>query len=247
MEDFFNNRNIKIPYNNINGIDALLWINMDRSKDRYDNMMKHLVNVNVPLIRIPGIDGDNLTEYNIIKNKNYNNLTKYELGCLLSHIKTINHIVTLEGNYFLVLEDDIDFNILSLHKESIDDIIKSAPNDFDILKLSSTDIKHDNTERYRLWRNKRNIEFSGSTVAYIITKKAAIEISKHMDINNNIHNTNTILNFADIFIYRLVKTYNYIYSYFLSTCSESIIHPDHLDFQRYSYMNQVNKLFNKII
>ena len=100
---------------------------------------------------------------------------------------------------------------------------------------------------YTLWTNIRNIEFSGSTVAYIITKQAAINISKYINLNDNIMDDNIILNFADIFIYRLVRTYNYIYSYFLSTCNDSIIHPDHLDFQRYSYMNQLNKLSNNKI
>ena len=61
-----------------------------------------------------------------------------------------------------------------------------------------------------------------------------------MQIINN--NENIILNFADLFIYKLVKTYSYKFSYFLSTCYDSIIHPEHLEFHKMSRDNMIKKI-----
>jgi hypothetical protein len=141
------------------------------------------------------------------------------------------------------MEDDILFNFLSLHKESLKDIIINAPKDFDIIKLSNTEFETKYESKYNKWTNIKNIKFSGGAFAYIITKHAANIISSYININNNFIDNNIIINFTDIFIYRLVKTYIYHYSYFLSNYSDSTIHPSHANFHKYSVENQFNLLY----
>ena len=54
---------------NMEGVDAVYWINLKRAKDRRKHMEKLLKNVKVPNTRIQAIDG---------KNKNVRDLVKVE-------------------------------------------------------------------------------------------------------------------------------------------------------------------------
>ncbi len=76
----------------INGIDAIYWINLERSTERRDKMTQMLSYFPVTNIRINANDGKNDMEdiYNMfqINDTNYSR-TKIEYACLLSHLNTI--------------------------------------------------------------------------------------------------------------------------------------------------------------
>ena len=82
--------NINKDINKINFIDYILWINLDRSIDRFNYMNNLLSNLNIKNKRIEAIDGNNL-DVKSLKNFKVNRiLINYEIACTLSHIKAIN-------------------------------------------------------------------------------------------------------------------------------------------------------------
>jgi hypothetical protein len=93
--------------------------------------MTHLLNnLDIPNTRISAIDGS-IIDLSSITNLEAP-LTNYEKAVTLSHIKAISYLENIDGNYFLVLEDDITLNNISLFNIDIKHIIENAPN-FDIL------------------------------------------------------------------------------------------------------------------
>lgn len=62
------------------------------------------------------------------------NLSNREIGCVLSHLKAISQIKELEGEYFLICEDDISFDNINLFQEDLNQIINNSPS-FEILIL----------------------------------------------------------------------------------------------------------------
>ena len=76
-----------IDWNKINLVDHICWINLDTCVKQRHNMEQLLKFVKIPNTRICGVDGlyvDNLK----VDTKN---MTKGEIGCTLSHIKTISY------------------------------------------------------------------------------------------------------------------------------------------------------------
>lgn len=210
------NQKIKIQpkYNYINGIDYICWINLDRSKDRYENMTRLLNNVSIPNERIVAIDGNNdLSIYR--KNKN-SVRSNYEDACLFSHIKTLDYLNKLEGKYFLVLEDDINFNNTCYFNVDLKHIIENAP-DFDFLLIHNINHLNNYDKLYIDW-NDYPIPIA-STAGYIVNKNS---ISKIIDFFKD---TNTICQ-ADEFLYRNCTTYVYSYNFVNTILDDSTIGND---------------------
>ena len=100
-----------IDYKKINYIDKIYWINLDRSLERTLYMTNLLNNINVPNERFSAIDGKNIDVKYIIKDFNLERpLNNGEIACTLSHLKIINNLKNVSGNYFMICEDDIIFD-----------------------------------------------------------------------------------------------------------------------------------------
>ena len=95
-----------------------------------------LSNINVKNIRICGIDGKERQNLKELVNIPFEdeNLTNYEVACTLSHVKAISIIEYLEGDYFMICEDDISIENLHYFDINLFDIIKNAPY-FEILMV----------------------------------------------------------------------------------------------------------------
>ena len=77
----------------LKGIPPILWINLDRSKDRYDYMNNLFNKYNLINKRISACDGNNYKDFSIIDD-DYIQETKdkkYEIGTLCSHLKAIEY------------------------------------------------------------------------------------------------------------------------------------------------------------
>jgi GR25 family glycosyltransferase involved in LPS biosynthesis len=237
---------LKINYGNINGIDYIVWINLDRSTNRRDNMMKILNNLDIPNSRISAIDGS-IIDLSSITNLEAP-LTNYEKACVLSHIKAISYLENIDGNYFLILEDDITLNNTTLFNIDLKHIIENAPN-FDILLLGKIIPVSNNSfieinNLYLKWT-----EGIYSTMSYIISREGInkiINFAKY-NFNTNNFNINNNLNIADTYIYKIVNTYVYKYNYITSLDNESTIHPEHLDNHKLSSLNQLQIILNDLI
>ena len=177
-ENFENNDNIKVIY-----------INLEKDKDRNNKIIKLLKEHNIDYNRKNAIYGKNLNINNInneiidkngledIKNKNYKyglSLTMGGIGCAISHYEIIKNISEENNNnIYIILEDDINFkkNFISNVKK----VIKKAPNDWDIIYIGYGPISDD-------YKNKKiNDNFFRTnrihgTFGYILNKKGASKI-----------------------------------------------------------------------
>jgi len=211
-------------YNKINNIDYILWINLDRSDKRRKSMEAQLKYINIPAIRISGIDGKNNKLENLTNVTN-DNMTIYEHCCLFSHLKTILHASSLDGNNFLILEDDAVFDNF-VYFNSLEEIINNAP-EFDILMIYKT--TEDNLINTYTYRTTDNIL---GTVAYIINKKGINKITKLFEYNEKFTFFENNIAEADRYIYNNTITCVYKYNLIYETSNDSLIHSKNLPFHK---------------
>jgi len=240
-----NHTNFIIDYSKINFIDKILWINLDSSIQRKTNSENILKNIHIPNERISAVDGSKL----ILPNLTYErNISAYELACLLSHIKAISTLKNIDGNYFLICEDDFILHNTIFFSKNLKDIIQNSPS-FDILSIQSTYNK-DLLNEYNKWSyhyTENPLSFIGCTGSYIISKKG---VDKILTNNSFIDDNNYILNYpintADIYLYKYVDTFVYKYNFLSSFNSESIFNQKFVKQYQKLNLKQINKIINNI-
>lgn len=216
----------------LNCIDIIYWINLDRSTERRKNMENILKNIKIPNKRINAVDGKILPDYQIYNRFNgLNNMsTKIEYACLLSHLDTIKMFANSQYTNALIFEDDISLEYIKFWNKTVCEIIKNAPNDWDIIMLNY--MSHQNLTK--LYTENINGDIS-SCQSYIINKKGAQKLMNQIlfldgryKLNKNFTQT------ADNYIFSSLKTYVYKYPYFTYPIeNDSTIHNSHLDYHRY--------------
>ena len=218
-------------------IDIIYWINLDRATERKKNMENILKKFPVKNERISAVDGKKISlkellTYFIKKENIENSINRYEYGCLLSHLNTINKFSKTDYKYALILEDDISLEYVKYWDRKISNIIKDVPDNWDIIMLNymcSDIIK----QKYQL--NNINI---ASTQAYIINNSTAKKFINKYYINYKYDLTSFDIYNADIFLFNILKTYCYKYPYFTySIENDSFIHTEHLDFHKIAKKN----------
>jgi len=211
--------------NKINYVDKIVWINLERSIDRRLHMEKLLDIVDIPNERIEGIDGDRGGVDAYFSLEYARNLKPPHIGCTLSHIKAINSLKDVPGEYFMICEDDMSLDNLEYFSNSCDlqNIIHMAPPKFDILLINHiNDKKHRLTNLYTRWRK----DLVWGTGCYIITRKAVAEFISMYEYTDErgfiFHKdiikaktvwTNALLDVADLFMYRWCNTWIYRYNF----------------------------------
>lgn len=215
------------------------YINMDKHVNRKEFMEQELKKYTSSFTRIKGVNGSLIT--NLKKDTiedvsftcDYNDLTKGEIGCTLSHLVAIKKAYDNGDEYALVVEDDVQFNLLTIIDTSIKEIITQAPTDWEILKLCC--IRNSINEPTVTYKNMKYhveniVEYNTwGTQAYIINKKGMRKILGYTVINKSspdfyIRKSQSdfpIKGAADWFLYQLTKTYN------VSPC---IIYPNNIAF-----------------
>jgi len=214
----------------MDGVDAIYWINLDRSHERRDNMLKFLddpVFQDIPKIRISATDGKNPDEMykklgNCAKQESTSDL---EYGCLLSHMEAIRTFCESSHNIALILEDDNTLEFKKYWKKSIKRITDQAPNDWDAIMLW-----------YNVgtngFKNAELTKFNGEdgTVAYLVSRRGAEKLIKNFYKDGKYNLTNDFHHKSDVYIYRKLNTYVYKYPMFVfRTNNDSEIHKDHVD------------------
>jgi GR25 family glycosyltransferase involved in LPS biosynthesis len=130
--------------------------------------------------RIEAIDGLHETRENIEKifgMKAKRTLTMCEVCCTLSHLKAISSLRNVNGDYFMICEDDIVFDNIEYLNTDLETIIKNAPV-FDILMLYKNKIwTGDPGVEYLSWKNEiiRGNVYDG-VVCYIVTKECVSKV-----------------------------------------------------------------------
>jgi len=220
----------------LDGIDAIYYINLDRSKDRRDTIEKMFqdpIFLGKPIERINAVDGKDPSEQiydKLILNTKRN--TKLEYACLLSHLTAIRKFS--ESSIYenaLILEDDMTLEFKRLWRKSLRMVIDQAPADWEIIQLcyiTGGTLKSD----YTLNNYQRN-RYGGiaSMGAYIINKKAAQKLMTEM--YNPVSGKYTLRDYhtheADHYLYKVLRTYVYKWPYFIyPTINTSTLHPEDL-------------------
>ena len=270
LENFNKKTKLYKPYNNINinkyenqvydghnkyidGIDVIYWINLDRSIDRKTKMIKVLSNFNIKNIRIEASDGKLESDENIygkfITDKFI--MTKIEYSCLLSHLNTIKEFANSNYETALIFEDDISLEFSIYWNKPISKIISEAPKDWEIIMLGYL-----NNENIKDLYTKNTIQNTiVSAFSYIINKKSAYKLINNIYKNNKYYLTSKFKHQSDHFLYRMLKTYCYKYSYFTYANNNiTTIHDSQLPFEYskkstiYEWKNYIyeNVLINNI-
>jgi GR25 family glycosyltransferase involved in LPS biosynthesis len=214
--------NHNIPYLNadlnkkINGIDKIYYINLDRSEQRNQMITSQLKTIDVSFEKISAIDGSDLKKYDIKINSYFRKLSDKQIACTLSHCKAICKMNDEIGDIFLVIEDDCNLYKSFIFEEDLNKIIKDAPLDFDILMLYKTNIDNAFLNKYEYLHNYNLAP--GGAVAYIINRNGINKFIKNNYYeNNNIMEKfviNDSIDVSDIYIYKDLKTYFYLFNYF---------------------------------
>lgn len=187
----------------------IYWINLASSEKRKIKFEKQLEKYGLDnTYRVEGIDGINLNlnDYNIKEN-----LTKFELGCTLSHIKAIQEAYINNQEYVLVMEDDCNFDYVKYQKHTIKeliDIMEEKNKDWDLLQLATCN-RPDHNIRLSQSHDYICKKFRNCTTCYLINKKG---MEKIIGFKNKIYTQADYYLYDGINSYYLTKpyfTYNY--------------------------------------
>ena len=167
----------------MNNIDKIFIINLDKDIDRLNNSYKQLNYYNINNYeRYPAINAAKATE------KELNSYTttigkiiasKTMIGCGISHINIWKKIVKEKINKSLILEDD--FILVDDFLNKFNRIINKAPNKYDMLFLTSSQIHNDSIKIRDINEYFYKQLIVCQTVGYIITLEGAKKILKYID------------------------------------------------------------------
>ena len=189
------------------------WINMDRSIERRKDMYYFFSKNLIYNYRINAYDDNKINEYNDLNYSSFNNISKYEYCCTFSHLKAIKTSYENNDKISIICEDDLCIDYKKKWKYNLEDIIKNAPNDWEIIKVN---YNKNNLNCFMEWN-----ENNKSQLFYIINNKGMKKILDKFFIKNKFVLENKLYHS----IFKIVKTYDYN----LSNNVENIMivaHPD---------------------
>ena len=224
--------------NYLSGIDVIYWINLDSSNDRFNDMTQMFKDdcfEGIPKERISAFDAKlnptMVLNHFVLETKKQPD-TAY--GCLLSHLESIRTFNNSDYQVALIFEDDVTLEFKKYWKESVKQIMKNAPSDWDIIMLSYILLGE---HSYYDWNNVNTNyikELMASTQAYIINKKGSRKIIDSTYKNNKYVLDPTMwTHSSDGYIY--LKTNTYCYKYPMFTYKDDIdstINNAHLDINK---------------
>lgn len=223
----------------LDGIDIVYWINLDRSNDRRDNMnamFRDDAFKNIKNERFSAIDykvSNVLSRFNLNKSEYKNSEPEY--ACFLSHLETIRQFANSDlpdDSVALIMEDDATLEYKSYWKTSIENVIKNAPSDWEIIMLNymfGEGTKLPDLSKFSDYEKNKTRFFSA--LSYLIQKSTAKRMINKMyrsgkyelDPSVNSHH-------ADEYLFTVLSTYAYKYPFFTyKTENDSYLHPTHLD------------------
>ena len=183
-----NNHNVNENFTNMEY--DVYFINLDRSKDRYNKIVKRMKDEKLNYKRWKAVDGslldlDDLKKKNIITKDN--KMIKGAIGCSLSHISLWKNALKERKN-IIVLEDDV--LIEKNFKKKLNKYLEQLPNNWDILYLGASNINGKKYSKNLLKPNKmKNKNSTHNTGMYgmLINKRYLKKLIKNNEpIGGNI-------------------------------------------------------------
>lgn len=202
--DYFNyGKRIDVIKYKLKNIPNILWINLDKSQDRYNYMLKQFNDYNITNHnRIPAIYYEDLnctvTPSIFIK----------EYACILSHVKALQYYkdnYNKIGELCIIAEDDLSFNYVKYWKKKIIEYINNLPEDWEIFKMFINNLEHNikNTEIF----NHKELKTYGAVI-YLVNINSCnkiLEYYKDIMYKDNINITLDML--SDRKMYDICTTY----------------------------------------
>lgn len=160
-------------------------INLDRAKERLQQMDDQLQRLGLNYTRISAVLGDDLKEpiagfneraFNIRTGKHKN---KREIGCYFSHLKVIEAFLRTDSSHALILEDDAELPNDTIH---LLEVACQKGDKWDLLRLSSSrQGKFTTLDSLPGGRSLAiNTKVLKNTAAYMINRRAAEAILQHL-------------------------------------------------------------------
>jgi len=118
--------------NNINKLlkdIPIFWINLERATRRRNILLDKFNKYELNHTRVEAIDGNNidLEDYKLKYNVN-EKMSKFEVACALSHLKTIQLCYDQNLEFALILEDDVTFDYFKYKKKPIIELLDDLKN-----------------------------------------------------------------------------------------------------------------------
>ena len=216
--------------NYMEGLDVIYWINLDRSNERRENMVKVLdddILQDVPKIRIIANDGK--TPEKVYKKigdfEKQDSTSDSEYACLLSHMDAIRTFYDSEHKVALIFEDDITLEFKKYWKKSIKQITDEAPDNWDIIMLWY----NVSSDGFNVEEIKKRTGEDGA-VSYLVSRNGANKLIKDSYKNGKYNLTSEFPHKSDIYIYGKLNTYVYKYPMFVfPTNNDSELHQNHVE------------------
>jgi GR25 family glycosyltransferase involved in LPS biosynthesis len=169
-----NNVTIQKKTKEILGDIPILFIVLKRNKERVQNIQQIIKKYQLTNYHI--IDAIDYKNFSISKEKvikildfkkfiiHYGERKVAEIACFLSHIKAMYFAYSNNFEKVLIIEDDVNFDLLFTCEKKLNDYLRIAPNDCEMLSLYNglPDSKTD----------KMFIPYSFGTIGYIIYKNS---------------------------------------------------------------------------
>ncbi|MDT0596431.1 glycosyltransferase family 25 protein [Glaciecola petra] len=168
------------------GNHELLLINLDRSKDRLARSIEQLTKYDLDYIRIPAVDGEQLSEQAIQTHTKadyrdyYKTLRVGEIGCYLSHRKCWERVLEKSLDYAIILEDDF---VLEEDLGSLPELLSNIEQSWDCIKLLEYPEKRNAVQSFAYGDKTlfRYDKIPSRTCAYVISKSGASKMLKHSE------------------------------------------------------------------
>ena len=211
----------------------IYWINLDSDTHRREYMEEQFKYWEIENhTRISGFDGREDDVACHLKGRFPDSMTQNEVGCCLSHLKTIKHFYeNTDDEYALILEDDIDFETVKHWNFSWREFFSRIPYDWDCVQMTTICTGNIHVNLHNHFIN----DFSAA--AYLITRHHAAKVLKHHTRGEFYKLDNDVKPRAvsEDVIFGSGKTYCiplFLYRLDLG----SAIHPEHIEiFHRNSY------------
>lgn len=154
-------------------VPTIRWINIERSAERREIMMRNFSKYRLKNERVIGFDGknNNFPDWFIPNRKN----EKLELCISISHFKAIKQFLSSSEDIGFIAEDDLSFDYARYWKEPLMSIVQRLPSDWEVFQMSvvlttgSGYRKHIENPDQIIRRSK----YQFGATAYLITRAGA--------------------------------------------------------------------------
>jgi GR25 family glycosyltransferase involved in LPS biosynthesis len=165
------------------GINKIFCINLERRPDRRELAENEFSRFFLDFEFFKGVDGHTLD----IKSK----IKPGHVGCVLSHLNLFKHIKNLEGDIFMIAEDDVVFSDDFIEK--YDRLIESVPDDWNLLYFGGN---HNSLKLDMVSENIHRLHKTYTTHCYLVKKScidfliSEFETDKIFDSEVDVHLAN---------------------------------------------------------